>query len=88
MDIKNIIGICAGVLTAVSAIPQILKVIKDKKASAISPLMFWVLLAGNSLWCWYGILLNEWPIIITNAFSIVCDILMIILNYRYSRSSK
>ena len=84
MDLKLIIGISAGVLTAVSSVPQIVKVIKEKKAQAVSPLMFFVLLAGNTLWCWYGFILNEWPIIITNAFSIICDILMIILNYKYS----
>lgn len=85
MDTKTIIGIAAGVLTAVSTLPQIVKVIKDKKAQAISPIMFFVLLVGNSLWVWYGLLLQEWPIIITNAFSVVCDILMIVLNYKYAK---
>ncbi|RZK54971.1 MAG: hypothetical protein EOO91_15005 [Pedobacter sp.] len=85
MDTKTIIGIAAGVLTAVSTLPQIVKVIKDKKAQDISPIMFFVLLGGNSLWVWYGLLLEEWPIIITNAFSVCCDLLMIILNYKYEK---
>ena len=85
MDIKIIVGVSAGVLTAVSSLPQIFKVLKDKKAQAVSPLMFFVLLAGNGLWCWYGILLGEVPIIATNAFSFVCDIIMIVLNYKYSK---
>ena len=84
MEAKLIIGIAAGVLTAVSALPQIFKVLKDKKAQAVSPMMFFVLLGGNALWVWYGILLSEAPIYITNGFSVVCDIVMIFLNYRYS----
>ncbi|TCD00251.1 hypothetical protein EZ449_20875 [Pedobacter frigidisoli] len=85
MEIKTIIGISAGVLTAVSILPQILKVLREKKAQAVSPLMFFVLLAGNLLWCWYGLILNELPIVVTNAFSVGCDILMIVVNYKYSK---
>ena len=85
MELKTIIGLSAGVLTAVSSIPQIIKIIKDKKAQAVSPGMFFVLLAGNGLWCWYGLLINEFPIVITNAFSVVCDIVLIVLNYKYSK---
>lgn len=85
MDTKMIIGIAAGALTALSTLPQIIKIIKEKKTQAISPIMFFVLLAGNGLWCWYGLLLEEWPIIVTNAFSVSCDILMILLNYKYAK---
>lgn len=51
MEAKLIIGISAGVLTAISSIPQIIKVIKGKKAQDVSPIMFFVLLLGNTLWC-------------------------------------
>lgn len=84
MEAKLIIGIGAGVLTAISSLPQIIKVLKDKKAQDVSPLMYFVLLTGNGLWCWYGVLLTELPIIITNAFSVLCDLTMILLNYKYS----
>lgn len=85
MEIKTIIGISAGILTAISALPQIAKLLKDKKAQDVSPMMYFVLLAGNALWCYYGLLLEELPIVITNAFSVLCDLAMIILNYRYSK---
>jgi MtN3 and saliva related transmembrane protein len=85
MEVKTLIGIAAGVLTSISALPQIIKVIKDKKVQAISPIMFFVLLGGNSLWCYYGILLSDLPIICTNAFSAILDVLMIFLNYKYSK---
>ena len=84
MDTKMIIGMTAGVLTAVSTVPQIIKLIKDKQAQAVSPVMFFVLLAGNLMWCWYGIILKDIPIISTNTFASVCDMVMIYLNYKYS----
>ncbi|RZK47170.1 MAG: hypothetical protein EOO94_01260, partial [Pedobacter sp.] len=81
METKTIIGLLAGILTAASTLPQIFKILKEKKVKAVSPVMYFVLLAGNSLWCWYGIMLGELPIIITNAFSAVCDVVMLALNY-------
>lgn len=85
MDNTLLIGFAAGILTAISTLPQIIKLIRDKKAQDVSPVMYFVLLAGNGLWCYYGLLLDELPIIVTNGFSVICDILMIILNYRYSK---
>ncbi|MDQ7949664.1 MAG: SemiSWEET family transporter [Pedobacter sp.] len=85
MDIKIIVGTLAGILTSISSVPQIVKVIRDKKAQAISPVMFFVLLAGNLGWTYYGTLLTDWPIICTNAFAAMLDVCMIILNYKYNK---
>ncbi|RZL23462.1 MAG: hypothetical protein EOO96_23565, partial [Pedobacter sp.] len=64
-DLKTIIGVAAGVLTAISALPQIVKVLKTKNVKAVSPVTYVVLLAGNGMWVWYGILLDDLPITIT-----------------------
>ncbi|RRN76985.1 hypothetical protein EIM50_21895 [Pseudoxanthomonas sp. SGD-10] len=85
---KQIIGIVAGILTSTSLIPQAVKSWKDKKASDVSYLMFFILLAGNGLWAWYGILLQDWPIIITNAFAFLMDLLMISLKWKFAKNEK
>lgn len=87
MDIKIVIGIAAGFLTAIAATPQIIKVIKTRKVENVSPFMFMILLAGNALWCWYGILLKDWPIILTNAFSLLMDILMLLLKAIFGKKN-
>ncbi|WP_090992523.1 SemiSWEET family sugar transporter [Pedobacter insulae] len=83
MEFKSYIGLAAGILTAISSLPQIIKVVKDKKAQDVSPIMFMILLAGNGAWLYYGILIKDLPILITNAFSCILDLLMIYLNYRF-----
>jgi len=88
MQTENLIGIAAGCLTAISLVPQILKVIKEKDASTISAFMPFVLLAGNGLWCWYGVMLEALPITLTNAFSVLCDIALILLRFRYASKPK
>jgi MtN3 and saliva related transmembrane protein len=80
---ENIIGISAGILTAASMVPQVVKMIKEKKASQVSVLMILVLVAGISLWIWYGILKNDMPIIATNSFSLCVNIVMIVCRYKY-----
>lgn len=71
---ENIIGTIAGVLTSVSMLPQLIKVWKEKNVEDISALMLCVLIAGLSLWVWYGILKEEWPIILSNSFAVLVNI--------------
>lgn len=75
---ENVLGIIAGLLTSGSMIPQLVKVIKDKNADDLSSGMLIVLISGVSLWIWYGFLKDELPIILTNAFSVVVNVTLLI----------
>jgi MtN3 and saliva related transmembrane protein len=83
MELASIIGITAGVCTSVASIPQIITTIKKKKAADVSPVMFAVLLAGNALWAFYGLLKSDVPILVTNAFSVLLDLVMLFLRFKY-----
>lgn len=82
-----IIGIAAGVLTAVSMLPQVIKTIKEKKAEHVSPLMLIILISGVALWVVYGIMKKDLPIIFTNSFSVLINVTMLLLRWKY-RDSK
>ena len=77
------IGIGAGVCTGISMLPQLIKIIKDKKADDISYFMLIILLAGLGGWVWYGVEKNDYPILITNIFSIVVNTLIIFFSVKY-----
>ncbi len=83
MDIVQWVGIGAGVLTAFSMLPQLIKIIKEKKAEEISIVMVVVLIAGLSLWIAYGVLKEDWPLIITNSFSVLVNILLLVFRIKY-----
>ena len=85
MNIDTIIGISAGILTATSAMPQVIKTIKEKEAAHVSPFMFAILFAGNGLWVYYGVLKSDIPIIATNCFSLLLDVTMLYLKFRYRK---
>jgi len=77
------IGIAAGILTGVSLLPQLIKIIKEKRANSISFGMLAVLLAGLCVWIVYGVLKKDYPIIVTNSFSLLTNIIMVVLTAKY-----
>lgn len=64
-------------------LPQVIKVWKEKKAENISLLMLIVLVSGIALWVVYGIEKTDWPIIGTNSFSLLVNIVLIVLRIKY-----
>jgi len=86
MDV-NTLGIVAGVLTSVSMIPQLIKVIREKNVEDLSWVMILVLICGLSLWVWYGILQNEMPIILSNAFAVLVNITLLVCFILFRKKS-
>jgi len=86
MDSTQWIGIIAGILTASSMLPQVVKIWKEKKAEEISLLMLLVLLSGIALWIVYGVMKKDFPIIVTNAFSLLVNIALMVLRIKYKNT--
>jgi MtN3 and saliva related transmembrane protein len=82
---ENILGIIAGILTSVSMVPQLIKVLKEKNVDDISLVMLLVLITGVSLWVWYGVIKSEWPIILSNAFSVLMNLSLLVCYMIYKK---
>ncbi|MEO6313843.1 MAG: SemiSWEET transporter [Chitinophagaceae bacterium] len=82
------VGAVAGIFTGVSMLPQLIKIIKEKKAQAISFFMLVVLMTGLAGWIWYGILKKDLPVIFTNIFSFIINVLVVIFSYKYKKNNK
>jgi MtN3 and saliva related transmembrane protein len=87
-DLAQWIGILAGVFTAVSLVPQIVKIVKEKKAEDISFLYLAILLTGLALWIVYGILRDDLPVIITNIVSVIINLVTVFVGLKYKNTSK
>ena len=83
MEMTQWIGIVAGVLTATSMLPQLFKVIKNKEAEDLSFKMLFILISGIALWIVYGVKREDMPIIATNSFSLLVNILLIFFRFKY-----
>jgi MtN3 and saliva related transmembrane protein len=75
------IGILAAVFTTAANIPQAYVIIREKSTEHISATTYFILLTGTLLWVTYGILKEDWPLILTNAVTSITSILIIILNF-------
>ena len=80
------LGMTAGLLTSVSMLPQLIKTLKEKTAGDVSFFMLVVLIAGVSLWIYYGVLKNDTPIIITNCISVVLNMAVAVLKLKYNKT--
>ena len=83
MDTITIIGICASIFTGISALPQLIKIFREKRAEGISVAMLIVLCTGLALWVGYGFLKEDWIIVASNGFSFVVNLLTMILSLKY-----
>jgi MtN3 and saliva related transmembrane protein len=84
----EIVGIAAGVCTSSALLPQLIKLVKTRKAEDISLIYLMILFAGLALWIWYGVLRDDPPIIFTNAFSLLLNILILILGIKFKMNGK
>lgn len=80
MDLKNLVGTFAAVLTTIAFLPQVWQVVKTKSTKDISLFMFIIYVTGVACWFLYGITLNSIQMIVSNF--IVLILALIILGYK------
>ncbi len=77
------IGLVAGMLTSVAAIPQVIKTLKTHHVRDISIWQPLLLSFGVALWMIYGILIGDLPLIFANITPLVCNVILTCLKLRY-----
>ena len=85
MDGTSLLGFVAGALTTVSFWPQLWKTWRTKSAGDVSLGMLLTFSVGVLLWLLYGVLLEAWPIIVTNMITVLLTLTILILKLRYDR---
>ena len=83
MTLTTIIGLVAGFLTTGSFLPQIIKTIKTKDTKNISLLMYFVYVVGVILWLIYGYIDKNIVLLVTNTFSLIFGITLLIMKIIY-----
>ena len=79
----EIIGISAATLTTLAFLPQALKAWSSKETDDISMLTYVVITAEVSLWLWYGVILQNWIMIVPNTLVLFMALFIIFLKIRY-----
>jgi len=69
MTLTTFIGLMAAVCTTLAFVPQVLKSWRTRDLSGISLPMYTIFTVGVLLWLVYGILIQDWPVIVANAIT-------------------
>ena len=77
------LGMIAGTLTSIAAVPQLVKTLRTRHARDISVWQPLLLAIGVGLWLIYGVLICDTPLIISNIIPLICNIMLTILKLRY-----
>jgi MtN3 and saliva related transmembrane protein len=85
MSFEKLMGLFASIFTGVAMLPQLFKIIKEKRVENISFLWLVILFTGLCLWAFYGFLIKDVIIIISNLFSAAINGFIGILAIRYKK---
>jgi MtN3 and saliva related transmembrane protein len=77
MIASEVIGVLAGCCTTICFLPQAYKVIKAPDSKAISLVMYLVFSIGVALWLVYGIMLESFPVILSNALTLPLSLIIL-----------
>ena len=84
MSSADIMGYAAGALTAFTFLPQVIKTWREKAAKEVSLYMFIIAFVNEILWLTYGVMINNWVIMVTNIIMLVMSGIMILLKFKYN----
>ena len=81
--LANVVGTGAAICSMTSFVPQIAKIWQEKDASSVSLRMYVVTVTGFLLWTTYGVLIDSWPIIGSNAVALMMAATVLGLKWRF-----
>jgi MtN3 and saliva related transmembrane protein len=70
MQIVEIVGAGAAICSMTSFVPQLVKLIRERTAEAVSAPMFVLTVTAFTLWSVYGLMLKSWPLLVSNLVSL------------------
>ncbi|MGL4440286.1 MAG: SemiSWEET transporter [Bosea sp. (in: a-proteobacteria)] len=79
----EMIGYLAACCTTLCWLPQAVRTIQTKDTKAISLVTQSFFAIGIALWLLYGIALNSWPVILSNAITLPLVLIVVAMKLRY-----
>lgn len=81
----DLVGTGAALCSMASFVPQIVKIVRERDASAVSLRMYAVTVTGFILWTAYGLMTGSWPVAASNIVCLGLSATILVLKWRFSR---
>ena len=79
MNLIDYVGSFAAICTTIAFIPQAVQSYRTRDLSGISLPMYSIFTLGVALWLVYGILKQDWPIMIANVITVALSAMIMVL---------
>jgi MtN3 and saliva related transmembrane protein len=79
----TIVSAIAATLTTIAFVPQAIHIIRRKETAAVSLVMYATFATGVFFWTLFGILIDNWPVIIANVITFALAVTILVLKLRY-----
>lgn len=83
MQVEILVSAVAATLTTAAFVPQALHIIHHKETRAISLFMYISFAVGVALWLLFGVMIGNWPIIVSNAITLMLALAIIAMKLKY-----
>jgi len=78
-----VVSALAATLTTAAFVPQALHIIRHKDTKGISLVMYVAFASGVALWFVFGVLISNWPVMISNAITLMLTLAIVGMKLRY-----
>jgi MtN3 and saliva related transmembrane protein len=85
LTFTEIVGYTASAASAITFLPQVIKIWRTKSTKDLSWMTLVFLFTNVSLWLFYGILILNMPIMVTNGIVLTMIIIMINFKRQYDK---
>ena len=79
IEISNLVGVAASIASVSSFAPQAWRIIRTRDTRSISAAMYWLTVTGFGLWFGFGLLVGQWPLIVTNGICFVLSAFILVM---------
>lgn len=85
--IANVVGSAAALCSITSFAPQMIKIWKERDASAVSLKTYSLTVTCFALWIAYGVMTKAWPITVANSCALLMAAGVLIMKWRFERKA-
>lgn len=83
MQAETVVSIVAATLTTIAFVPQALHIIRHKQTAGVSLATYVVFSIGVFFWLVFGILIDNWAIVLADGIALALSLLIVGLKLRY-----
>ena len=85
---SEIVGLVAGFGTTFAALPDLIKMLRQRSCKGMNPTMAAILGVFQVVWIYYGLLIDSWPLVMWNVVAVLVNFLSVATYVTFARRER